>query len=120
MILLIGLFIAGYYAHTNSITQKLFVEAAYAGNIKYLEKYLKLGANINGHAVDDWTALTIAAREGKINTVKWLLNNGADIDHPEGGGNKPLFWARESGNKELIKLLKNIQEKNRIEDSNHQ
>lgn len=103
--LFIGILAIGYHNYTKGITQKLFVEAAYKGDTNLLKKYLKLGANIDGHALDDWTALTIAAREGKINTVKWLLNNEADINLPEGGGNTPLFWATESGNQELIIFL---------------
>jgi len=105
MALVIGILAIGYHKYTKGTTQKLFVEAAYKGDTNLLQKYLKLGAEIDGHALDDWTALTIAAREGKIDTVKWLLNNGADINLPEGGGNTPLFWATESGNQELIIFL---------------
>jgi ankyrin repeat protein len=105
IVLLIGVLVIVYYSYSKAMTQRLFVEAAYEGNINHLEKYLKLGADINGLALDGWTALTIAAREGKPNVVKWLLNNGADINLSEGGGNTPLFWAKESGNKELMTII---------------
>ena len=107
----IGTLIIGYHSYSKKSTQKLFIEAAYKGDIALLEKYLELGANIDGYAFDDWTALTIAAREGKIDTVKWLVSNGADVNLPEGGGNTPLFWANESGNQELVIFLSKITRK---------
>lgn len=70
------------------------VEAAYKGDLKKMQDLLDKGANINGRGMDDWTALTVAAREGNTEVIQFLIQHKASVNEPEGGGNTPLYWAR--------------------------
>lgn len=54
---------------------------------------------------DGWTALTVAARDGNIQAVNLLIEEGADINRLEGGGNSPLFWAVYYGHEDVVATL---------------
>ena len=81
------------------------VDASAWGDCALVETLLKNGADPNASGVDDWTRLTIAAKNGQIDAVKTLLHGKAKIDAPEGGGNSALFWAALHGHFEVVKLL---------------
>lgn len=81
------------------------VSAAYRGDAAEIRKLIKEGANPEALAVDDWTPLTIAAREGHVNAVNALIQLGANINRPEGGGNTALFWAAFDDRPEVVQLL---------------
>ena len=69
--------------------------AAINGSALMLEKMIKAGANPNASLSKFGdTALMLAARTGKSNAVKLLLDNGGDINAIETwGGTTPLMWA---------------------------
>ncbi len=50
-------------------------------------------------------ALIEACNKNSINLVKSLVENGADVNQPDGNGNTPLFIACKNGNKALAKYL---------------
>ena len=85
---------------------KDLVSAAANGDTSKVESLLAEGANIEAHANDDWTALTIAAERGRVDTVRFLLEKGARVNAKEGGGHTPLFWAERNNHKEVAELLK--------------
>src|ERR1700730_8702095 len=58
--------------------------AALNGNSAMIEKLVKAGANANTpHTKDGDTALMIAARTGKTDAVRMLLDNGAQVNTKE-------------------------------------
>ena len=50
-------------------------------------------------------SLVNAARNGNINTVRKLLNNGVNVNEPNKHGETPLYLASERGNTEMVKAL---------------
>jgi ankyrin repeat protein len=72
----------------SSELNQLFFETARTDNIELLVVLLNLGANISAHCNDHGnTALLESASWGKINTVKWLLENGSKINEVNKYGN---------------------------------
>jgi ankyrin repeat protein len=78
-----------------------FVRAISTGNLDVAEIYLNKGADINcvgcaGHPSYLSTPLTMALSSpawGKINTIRWLLEHGADANLADGFGRTPLMFA---------------------------
>jgi len=54
---------------------------------------------------DGWSQLNWEVKEGKIENVKLLLENGASINLASKFGYTPLIWAVYKGNLEIAKLL---------------
>src|SRR3990167_1429518 len=49
--------------------------------------------------------LFMAAHEGQFDTVKWLLENGADPNQPDAVGFTPLYAAIDHNHADIVKLL---------------
>jgi hypothetical protein len=64
----------------------ILVDTAADGDTAKVQELLESGVDINGHPRDDWTPLTVVAREGHIGVVRPLLKHGADGSQREGGG----------------------------------
>ena len=62
------------------------LQAVADGDLAGVNAALDAGADIDGHAMDDWTALTRASRKGHYDVVVLLFDRGADINEREGGG----------------------------------
>lgn len=63
------------------------------------------GANVNGKAVNDLTALHTAAARGNLEAAKLLLAHGADINASTTDGKTPLDYARERNHPEMVEFL---------------
>ena len=74
------------------------------GRIDRLKKDLAAGADINWFDGQN-TPLTRAAESGSLQTVKFLLNHGADITKRDGGKATMLFCAAWNGHDKLVRLL---------------
>ena len=81
------------------------VQASAKGDTIEVKRLLDSGANPDAAARDDWTPLTVAAREGHESVVRLLIDHGADVNRKEGGGHNALFWARKYRRLEVEKLL---------------
>lgn len=97
-------------ALAKSISPDGFPLVALAAAFGYLDvaKYLReKGANVNAISTNDtgYTALTGAVTNGHVETVKWLLAEGAEENYRYGPGYSPLLAASANGHLEIVKML---------------
>eukprot|EP01130_Rhizamoeba_saxonica_P012440 TRINITY_DN5247_c0_g1_i1.p1 TRINITY_DN5247_c0_g1~~TRINITY_DN5247_c0_g1_i1.p1 ORF type:complete len:1393 (-),score=361.44 TRINITY_DN5247_c0_g1_i1:42-4220(-) len=84
-------------------------DAAQKNNIPLLEKYIKAGVDINIGDYDKRTALHIAASEGHLEAVKFLIEHGANVNVVDRFGNTPLSDSsrgRSKSKKKIYEILK--------------
>lgn len=91
------------------ILPKLFYRVA-KGKIKYLQKAIEAGIDVNSAEQDDWRLLHVAAcapcKSIKMSDI--LLKEGADVNAVTTKNLTALFIAAQNGNESLVKfLLKN-------------
>ena len=83
--------------------------ASYNGFTDVVEVLVKeAGADINYQPEDEddyRTPLSQAARNGQVETVRWLLENGANISISENARDSVFWSAAASGNVEVMNLL---------------
>lgn len=81
------------------------------GNTYLVKALLEAGADPN--ARDSILMLTVthdAAREGFLETVRVLVDHGADVNLADEIGNLPLHLAAKEGHLEVVKLLLELTE----------
>ena len=98
--------------------------AAEGGNLPTVRYLHELGADIDGNYLEfaqkfrvsgffgqalniynSNTALILAAQSGDLLTVKYLYENGADINAQNAFGGSPLYWSAMFGHFEIVKYL---------------
>ncbi len=85
---------------------EMFIEAAQLGNMEDILKYHELGADINSKDIFSWNALMWACQEGHIYIVKYLIDNGSDVNYMEEfNGWTALIAASFKGHIEAVILL---------------
>jgi FOG: Ankyrin repeat len=81
-------------------------KSTYLGRAGKVEKLVKSGVNVNVHSPNSQrTPLHIAASKGKLEIVKTLVENGANLEITNLNGRTPLYSAIESSRTEIIKYL---------------
>lgn len=96
-------------ADINLITNQgadAFIYATQYGNVSCAELLLNAGADIN-HMDKDGSALHNAAREGKYDSIKFLLEKGIDYNLKNPKGETALDIAKTKDDKRIISLLQN-------------
>ncbi len=84
----------------------LFVEAAGAGDFAAVQEFLEHGMNINARDEEtEQTALLAAVDRENFDMVRFLLQNGADINLVGGQGFTPLHRAVLDGTPAMVLLL---------------
>lgn len=79
------------------------MHAAVLGDVTALHRLISLGSNI--HDLDNYggNALIAASNSGKVDAVKFLLENGANVNENNGG--TALMDASGSGYHDIVALL---------------
>lgn len=54
------------------------------------------------------TPLNLVTRSGNFTLVKWLVENGADVQKANDKGKNPLFYAQKGGYPDIAEYLKAI------------
>lgn len=83
--------------------------AAARGYVDIIELLLKGGADIDKTGARKEVPIIIAAREGHYDAVKLLIEEGAYLEDTDLTGRTALDWARETRNRDLIRLLEDAQ-----------
>ena len=108
--LMLSMAIVGNLPKFKERRQHYFSEAAMDGNVRRLRWLHMAGVNVNPHGAPP--PLVLAAREGRVNAVRYLLDQGADINARDNAGNTALaeatYYAQIPVMKELIARGANI------------
>lgn len=71
----------------------------YKGDVAELERYLAADVDLSAYDYDRRTALHVASSCGNVETVKFLLDNGANPNAIDDLGNTPLSDATRGATK---------------------
>jgi uncharacterized protein len=108
--LLLSTAIVGNLPRFKERRQHYFSEAATDGNVGRMRWLHMAGVNVNPHGAPP--PLLLAAREGRVNAVRYLLDQGADVNGCDHAGNTALaeatYYAQVPVIKELIARGANI------------
>ncbi|MDD2716563.1 MAG: ankyrin repeat domain-containing protein [Candidatus Wallbacteria bacterium] len=85
---------------------KPLLDAAKKGDIPNIRGLMAKGTSIKLKTKDGYTALMYAAAANQLDTVNFLLDEGAEINEKDGkNGSTALIYATASGHKETVKTL---------------
>ena len=84
--------------------QRYFASAATAGSVHRMQLLQLAGANVNSHGAGG-APLFLAAGEGRLNAVRYLLDEGAEVNLRGQHGNTALTEATYYGHEPVIKEL---------------
>ncbi|KAM9356226.1 60 kDa lysophospholipase isoform 2-T2 [Pholidichthys leucotaenia] len=90
----------------DALTPPLACAAAKIGDIEALEALKEMGSNLCLGDYDGRTPLHVAACEGHLKLVQYLLGHGASVYAKDRYGNTPLCNAVRFRHKEVVKLLR--------------
>ncbi|CAK6957027.1 kDa lysophospholipase [Scomber scombrus] len=90
----------------DALTPTLACAATKIGDIEALHALKEMGSNLCLSDYDGRTPLHIAASEGYLNVVKYLLSHGASVYARDRYGDTPLSNAVRFRRKEVVKLLR--------------
>lgn len=108
--LLLSLSVVGHLPKFKERRQHYFSQAATDGNVRRMRWLHLAGVNMNPHGAPP--PLMLAAREGRVNAVRYLLDQGADVNAYDGSGNTALgeatYYSQVAVIKELLARGANI------------
>src|SRR3954470_18966748 len=108
--LVLSMAIVGNLPKFKERRQRHFSEAATDGNVRRMRWLHMAGVNVNPHGAPP--PLLLAAREGRMDAVRYLLDQGADVNARDNVGNTALaeaaYYAQVPVMKELIARGANI------------
>lgn len=106
---LLAILTIGFSAHTMAITDDDSIEFTSAlgeGNIKVVKKYVTAEPNVVNARFFAWSPIQIAANKAQLDTVKYLIEQGADINYVHPITKMTAFhFAAFSGSESLVKYL---------------
>ncbi|XP_058843454.1 60 kDa lysophospholipase isoform X2 [Acipenser ruthenus] len=90
----------------DALTPALACAAAKIGDIDALEAIREMGSNLSSEDYDGRTPLHVAACEGQLKVVQYLLGHGATVHAKDRYSDTPLSNAVKFRHKEIIGLLR--------------
>ena len=81
--------------------------AAFTNDVNLI-KSLHIAHELNHYDYDGRTALGIAASEGNLESVQYLVSHGANINHKDARGNDALADAKREGRANVVEYLEKI------------
>lgn len=100
---MLSLAIVGNLPKFKQRRQHYFSEAATDGNVRRMRWLHLAGVNVNPHGAPP--PLVLAAREGRVNAVRYLLDQGADVNARDNSGHNALAEATYFAQVPVIKEL---------------
>ena len=101
--LMMSLAIVGNLPKVKERRQRYFSEAATDGNVRRMQWLHLAGVNVNPNGAPP--PLVLAAREGRVNAVRYLLDQGADVNARDNSGHNALAEATYFAQVPVIKEL---------------
>lgn len=83
----------------------MFTASAHLGLINLVQAIFEPGYRVGGHSLCGQVALHEAVIRGNMAIVKYLVQNGAQIDMSGQHGMTPLFYAIETGEHDIANFL---------------
>src|SRR5205814_159121 len=102
--LLMSIAIVGSLPKFKERRQRYFAEAATDGNLQRMQLLHLAGVSVNSRD-GSCSPLFLAASEGRLNAVRYLLDQGADMNALDSTGNSALTEAAYYGHVAVIKEL---------------
>jgi ankyrin repeat protein len=102
--LLLSFAVLSFLPAARARRQNHFAQAAAAGNLSRMRLLQMTGANVNSRG-SCCTPLFLAAGEGRLDAVRYLLDQGADVNAREQQGRTAVTEAAFYGNAAVIKEL---------------
>nr|XP_018915552.1 PREDICTED: uncharacterized protein LOC109042993 [Bemisia tabaci] len=90
---------------SRDLAQLVLLSIVKQGDISRLKELKDFGADLSSTNVDNRTPLHIAAAEGNLNLVIYLLENGSNVHIKDRHDRTPLLEAIENDYHEIIKVL---------------
>ncbi|XP_030621131.1 glutaminase kidney isoform, mitochondrial [Chanos chanos] len=85
--------------------------AAYRGDVQSLRRYVLSGVDVNSVDYDGRSALHVAASEGQLDVIRFLVENtGADCSLKDRWSNTPILEAMRCSQESALQLLKKYAE----------
>lgn len=82
-----------------------FLRAAENGDVRALELFVKQGIDLGAKDANGWTAMHLAARAKRQESIAFLLESGMAVDTPGLDGVTPLMLAAREGNTTTVRYL---------------
>jgi len=84
---------------------ELIIPAARKGEIAVLQELFARNVDVNHRDLKGYTPLIIACYNNQLEAAKLLINNGANLDAADEGGNTALMGVSFKGYIEIAQLL---------------
>lgn len=99
-------FILGPIFSRDGPAETAFHKAAQSGHVRILELFKDYVQSVDSStSTDESTALHVATAAGQVKVVRWLVNNGADVNAIDLVGNTPLLIATEYRDETMVRIL---------------